>query len=233
MRELHLPGGCAILDPFARLLAFCAEEHMFYDAVHDLWPNHVSPVDVAITIAVNSFVNTATRLRQVQRGLAEACDPTLAEIPADARLEEATGVHSAVRLIDASVAVPSVLVPVATKVIHRKRRGLVPMLDQVVLDYYLDATGNAKLKASTQDKRRLDRRRGARPCTPRSGGVPASLVCFGTRPSVSDTSWSRCASSTSCCGLRSSHAATTVLSPRVEVVQIGDQRRPSTSAGPR
>ena len=44
----------------------------YYDAAVDNDPNHVSPEDVAITVAANSFVNTAARLRQVHRGLAKA-----------------------------------------------------------------------------------------------------------------------------------------------------------------
>jgi len=143
-----------ITDPLTRLLAFCHEEYEFYDAVTDSDPDEVTALDVAITIAVNSFVNTATRLRQVQRGLATACDSILSELPRDARLDASGGVESAIRLIRGAVAVPWVLVPVATKVLHRKRPALVPMLDQVVLDYYLNATGNSSLRTSTQDKRR-------------------------------------------------------------------------------
>jgi hypothetical protein len=154
MANLKLTSGRAIAYPLDRFLSFCTEEWAFYDAVHDPWPDHVTPVDVAITIAVNSIVNNAARLRQVQRGLAEACDPILASVPVDARLDDDQGVEAAGSLMTAAVAVASVLVPVATKVLYRKRPSLVPMLDQPVLDYYLDATGNAKLKATTQDKRR-------------------------------------------------------------------------------
>jgi hypothetical protein len=57
-------------------------------------------------------------------------------------------------LLTAAVSIPQVLVPVATKVLHRKRRSLIPMLDQVVLDYYLDALGRPDLRSSTQDKQR-------------------------------------------------------------------------------
>ena len=151
---IRLASGCTITEPLARLVAFCVEEHAFYDAIPDLAPGQVTPIDVAITVAVNSFVNTATKLRSVQRGLALACDPLLATTAPGARLDEPDGPSAAAALVDAAITVPGVLVPVATKVLHRKRPALVPMLDQVVLDYYLDSSGNAHLRSSTQDKRR-------------------------------------------------------------------------------
>ena len=154
MEELQLPSGCIITHPLDRLLGFCAEEYDLCDAVSDPTPEHVSPLDVAITVAVTARVDTAVKFRSVTRGLAAACDPLLAEIRVDARLEDEDGPERVTRLIDAAVVVRWVLVPVATKVLHRKRPALVPMLDQVVLDYYLDATGNAKLRSSTQDSRR-------------------------------------------------------------------------------
>lgn len=40
-------------------------------------------------------------------------------------------------LLHEAVQVRHVLIPVATKVLHRKRRSLVPMLDSVVLRHYL------------------------------------------------------------------------------------------------
>jgi hypothetical protein len=154
LRELTLPTGCIVERPLDRLHAFCLNEYAFYDAIDDPDPGDITPIDVAITIAVNSFVNTASRLRLVQTGLAQACNKLLVQVPVDARLQDPTGVSAATDLLRAAVTVPWVLLPVATKVLHRKRRGLVPMLDQVVLDYYLEATENTGLRSSTQDKKR-------------------------------------------------------------------------------
>jgi hypothetical protein len=152
---LILPSGLQIETPLSRLRRFCAEEYAFYDAVVDDDPAHVTPVDVAITIAVNSFVNTATRLREIQRGMAAACDAILPTIPTEATLgDDAAAVDQLSALLEAAVSVRGVLVPVATKVLHRKRPSLVPMLDQVILDHYLDATGRTPWKAATKDKRR-------------------------------------------------------------------------------
>ncbi len=45
------------------------------------------------------------------------------------------------------------LVPVATKVLHRKRRQLIPMLDSVLIDYYL-STGVKASRAALEDGKR-------------------------------------------------------------------------------
>lgn len=55
-------------------------------------------------------------------------------------------------LLHAAIAVPQVLVPVATKVLFRKRRSLIPMLDNVVLAYYFDAFDQPRLLGRSQDK---------------------------------------------------------------------------------
>jgi hypothetical protein len=58
------------------------------------------------------------------------------------------------RLLEAAVQVPWVLVPVACKVLHRKRPRLIPMLDNVVLGHYQHALSEPWLAAASQDKRR-------------------------------------------------------------------------------
>ena len=68
--------------------------------------------------------------------MAEHCDSLLAEIPEQADLLSFDlGVVR--NLLHEAVQVRQVLIPVATKVLHRKRRSLIPMLDSVVVRYYL------------------------------------------------------------------------------------------------
>lgn len=55
-------------------------------------------------------------------------------------------------LLHAAVQPRGVLIPVATKVLHRKRRSLIPMLDNVVLGYYLNTDAHRALLPRTQDK---------------------------------------------------------------------------------
>jgi Family of unknown function (DUF6308) len=58
-------------------------------------------------------------------------------------------INSCLRFLKA----PRVLIPVATKVLHRKRPALIPMLDNVVLAHYLRTLPN-RLPGATQDKAR-------------------------------------------------------------------------------
>ncbi len=111
---------------------------------------------------MNSFVNSADRVRSVHRGMAEACDPILAEIPADADLlDPDVDLDAVKRLLHAACQVRWVLVPVATKVLHRKRPRLIPMLDSVVNGYYLDAKHKSGLRAALEDGDHGERAAGA------------------------------------------------------------------------
>jgi hypothetical protein len=132
---LRLASGLAVAAPHDRLLAFCTEEYAYYDAIPSTRPDRIEPIDILATVAMNSFVNSASRVWSVHKGLAEACEPILGQIPehADLRTFDLAAVQ---RLLDAACRVRWVLVPVATKVLHRKRRSLIPMLDGVVIDYY-------------------------------------------------------------------------------------------------
>ena len=102
---------------------------------------------------MNSFIDKAVQVRRIHRGLAASCDPLLPAIPVDADLLTFDpDLIQFERLIHAAVQAPEVLVPRAVKVLHRKRRNYLPMLDTVVLNHYLDATGRSALKERTQDK---------------------------------------------------------------------------------
>jgi hypothetical protein len=132
---LHLASGLRVEQPLERLRRFSAEEYAYYDAIRDPDPDRITPMDILATVSMNSFVNSATKVRSVHGGMAANCDPLLPEIPVGADLR--TFDIGAVRdLLDAACRARGVLVPVATKVLHRKRRRLVPMLDSVVIDAY-------------------------------------------------------------------------------------------------
>ena len=146
---LRLASGLTVPDPLGRLRSFCTAEYAYYDAIPSTHPNCIEPIDILATVSMNSFVNSANRVRSVHQGLAEACNPILADIPVDADLR--TFPHPPVqRLLDAACRVRWVLVPVATKVLHRKRRSLIPMLDGVVIGYYRQA-GVSVSGAALQD----------------------------------------------------------------------------------
>ena len=150
---IELPSGLRVADAASRLLRFCAEEYIYYDGLPTSDPNRVEPLDVLAAVSVNGFYGAhAALVRDVHRGLDTACHPLLAAIPAAADLADyGPGLEVVRALLDAAVRVPRVLVPVATKVLHRKRPNLVPMLDNVVLAHYLGTTPD-RLPAATQVK---------------------------------------------------------------------------------
>ena len=130
MSATVLPSGITV-DLSQRLLTeFCAEEWAYDDGVPDRNPTRILPEDVSVTVAMNSFVNTADKIRSVHRGLARACDRHLAQIPADADLlEYDQHLEQLGALLDDACRTRGVLLAVATKVLHRKRPGFIPMLD--------------------------------------------------------------------------------------------------------
>jgi hypothetical protein len=86
MRMLEIPSGARFERPAERLRAFCSEEYDYYDAVASIDEDTKQPIDVLVTVAVNSFITNAAQARTIHRGLATACDPILHSIPASADL---------------------------------------------------------------------------------------------------------------------------------------------------
>jgi hypothetical protein len=148
---IRLPSGPVISHPANRMLRFCHEEYHYYDALPSGDPDRIEPLDVLATVAVNGFYNAnSVTIRGIHRGLASACNPLLPAIPPDAELLTIDpSITDVATLLHAAIGVPRVLIPVATKVIHRKRPNLIPMLDNVVLAHYF-----GRLPPATQDKTR-------------------------------------------------------------------------------
>lgn len=150
---LELPSGCVVERPYERLLAFCEGEYAYYDAIPSADPDRIDPIDVLVTVAMNSNVDRAIKVHRVHQGMAENCEPILATIPEDADLiglDRWSG--PLCELLYAAVQTRGVLIPVATKVLHRKRRSLIPMLDTVVLRHYLGGPEYKALLPGTESK---------------------------------------------------------------------------------
>ena len=158
----ELLSGLAISMAVAeeRLLRFFHQEYVYYDGIADAEPGRILPIDVLASIAMNSRVDdaetgydSAKRIRMVHRSLARRCDDLLPDIPVDADLLTFDpDLQVLGRLLHSAVQAEMVLTAVATKVLHRKRRGLIPMLDNVILDYYLDAHNRPDLKRIKSQK---------------------------------------------------------------------------------
>ncbi len=152
---IHLPSGVSLQQPLEALKAFCLEEYAYYDGLPCLDVNRIEPMDILATIPVNGLYNAnAKTVRRIHRGMAERCDVLLREIPeyADLLIDD-NAVKQLEVLLHEAVQVLGVLVPVATKVLHRKRRNLIPMLDNVMIAHYLRAPSPNNLPAPTQNRK--------------------------------------------------------------------------------
>lgn len=153
MASLNLVSGLSLADPLARLMTFCEHEYAYYDAVPKGDPNSVEPVDVLATVGINSRIDTADKVRTVHLGMAAGCDPLLPGIPVDADLLTFEPLDAVVALLAAAMQARYVLLASATKVLHRKRPGLIPVLDSVVVAHYLNRLGEQRLLARSWENR--------------------------------------------------------------------------------
>jgi hypothetical protein len=155
-RDVQLSNQTEVAIAWDRLMRFCQNEYDYYDALPNTDPNRVEPLDVLATVSVNSFIQTAERVNWVHKGMSKYCDGLLAEIPVDSNILTCTEETLANfrELLHAAIQIKWVLIPVATKVLHRKRPNLIPMLDNVVLRVYCLANDQKRLLNATQDKRK-------------------------------------------------------------------------------
>ncbi len=133
--NLSLPSGLEIRYPQERLQAYCEEEYDLYDAVPVIQNSQLSILDIVLTTSVNGNL-TASDVGRIWRRRAEIEEP-LADVDSQASLLDGNWPRQqVVRLLTAACAIPSVKLAVATKILHKKRPTLVPMIDSVILQYY-------------------------------------------------------------------------------------------------
>jgi hypothetical protein len=156
MISMYLPSGLVIENPAERLDAFLTDEWPYYDGIADEHPNQIVPIDVLAPVSVNAYAfrGGAANLRRIHVGLAAACDSLLPEVPVEADLRSVSDLTSIRTLLHEAIQVPYVLLPVATRVLFRKRRALIPMLDNILLAYYIEALGHPELLGRSQIKSR-------------------------------------------------------------------------------
>ncbi len=140
--------------PLERLLRFFREEYDYYDAIGDDEPDRITPLDVIVTAAVNARIGRASELRRIHRGVAERCDRLLAEIPRGADILE-WEIAGVAEVVHEAAQVDGVAIAVATKILHRKRPDLIPMLDSVLVKHYFHLPQEQELPLRLYDKGRM------------------------------------------------------------------------------
>ena len=100
---------------------------------------------------MNARIGRASELRRIHRGVAERCDRLLAAIPQDADILE-WDIQVVAEIVHEAAQVDGVAIAVATKILHRKRPHLIPMLDSVLVKHYLQLPQERELPLRLYDK---------------------------------------------------------------------------------
>jgi hypothetical protein len=134
---MKIASGLEIYKPSESLETFIAHEYEVYDGVRVAQDDFIRPEEIALSMMVNSRItaSTASEIWRKRKPIEEAlsgivprcsiCDDDAA-IPWDS-LEKA---------ISGICRVPGAKVAVATKVLHKKRPSLIPILDSVIVSHF-------------------------------------------------------------------------------------------------
>jgi hypothetical protein len=124
--------GITVADPLKRLNHFLTMEYAWYDAFVDNDPDEILPFDVLAAVGINAFVGpgqaSIANLRTIHEGMVRLCGPLLPKLLASQELSATDDIDPLVELILEGTYTKGALAAVVTKVLHRKRRSLVPLL---------------------------------------------------------------------------------------------------------
>jgi len=138
--SLRLASGLAIQNPLAKLLAFAEEEYATYDGAETALDYEITIHDITLSVMMNSWL-MALGGRSVYRAR-KRIGSALERIPRESSLlDECEAIPwEAIRaLFDQFETIKGAKLAVATKILHKKRPGLIPILDSILLVHYRDA----------------------------------------------------------------------------------------------
>lgn len=140
MNQIAFPSGLTIKRPLNRLSRFLTDEFEWYDCFTDPSPNSIAPFDVLVAAGINAYIGgaSASRLRTIHVDLVRECSDPLKALPAALDLALMTDVAIVADLLLAGVRANGAQSAVVTKILHRKRRQAIPILDSVVVGHYCD-----------------------------------------------------------------------------------------------
>jgi hypothetical protein len=137
---MKLASGLKIADARKLILAFVEHWYSIYDGVPVLRDNELRITDIALSTMLNSRIS-GTTARLIFREK-EPVEAALVEIPPDVDLldvateGEIPGASGIRRAIASLCAIRRVKLSTSTKILHKKRPGLIPILDSVVQSQY-------------------------------------------------------------------------------------------------
>jgi Family of unknown function (DUF6308) len=137
---MKLASGLEIADPRKLILAFVEHWYPMYDAVKVLEDNELRVTDIALSTMLNSRIsgNTAGVIFRERKpveaalaGIPPCVD--LLDVDTDGEIPGASGIS---RAITSMCGIKRVKLSVSTKILHKKRPGLIPIFDSVVESQY-------------------------------------------------------------------------------------------------
>jgi hypothetical protein len=137
---MRLASGLRIANPRRLILAFAKHWYHMYDGVHVPKDDELRVVEIALSTMLNSRIsgNTAGVIFRKKQAVKEA----LAAVPPDVDLldveagDELPGADGISRAITAMCDIKRVKLSVSTKILHKKRPGMLPIFDSVVESQY-------------------------------------------------------------------------------------------------
>jgi hypothetical protein len=143
--HLSLPSGLAIEDVQSKLDGLFSRWYDLYDAVYVRRDDTLRPEEIALCIMMNSRMSGNTGLAVWQ--CREAIESGLQRIPPRADLAAAEVPWDGIQaLLDPFQFIPRAKLGIATKVLHKKRPGLIPMLDTLLQGHYHRHLGRTRAK---------------------------------------------------------------------------------------
>lgn len=137
---MRLRSGLEVNNPRKLLRSFVRQWYPMYDGVPVLQDNRLHVTDIALSTMMNSRIGGTTgallhRARHtIESGLAKIpAGLDLLDVVAGDEIPGAAGISEA---IAGMAAVPRVKLSAATKILHKKRPGLIPILDTVLEAHY-------------------------------------------------------------------------------------------------
>lgn len=137
---MQTASGFNVLNPRKLLLRFVNDVYPMYDGVEVAQDNQLRIVEISLSTMLNSRIsgNTGGKI-WLKRAAVEA---SLSHIPPKIDLLDITpdesipGETAIEQALDSMCDVPRCKLAVATKILHKKRPGLIPIFDSVVQDHY-------------------------------------------------------------------------------------------------
>lgn len=137
---MRLRSGLEVSNPRVLLRAFVSQWYPMYDGVSVPQDNYLHVTDIALSTMMNSRIAGHTGAL-LYRGR-EPVESGLGKVPAGLDLldviqgDDVPGAEGISQAIAAMIQIPRVKLSVATKILHKKRPGLIPILDNVVESHY-------------------------------------------------------------------------------------------------